>query len=262
MISNGLLEVQLDPLVSFISAEPAPDSISGDFLYWSFEGLYPTYSGKVLLFLQMPGVEFLGKYISLSTVMTLSGQDGGLNTLVATGFRSQINCSVDPNDKLVDPNIPGYDNYTLFGDTLDYTIRFQNTGTDTAFTIRIEDFLDAHLNWSSLRIVGGSHDFSARLDLQSGRLVFTFKDILLPDSTTNEQASHGYVRYRIRHLEGLPENTWVANTASIFFDYNPPILTNTVYNILVSQYPLLLEFTPPFAMAKLMGASRCYSLFL
>ena len=75
--------------------------------------------------------------------------------------------------------------------------------------------------------------------------MFTFDNILLPDSSVNEMASHGYVRYQIQHRDGLPEETYVQNTAGIYFDFNPPVITNTVENILVSQYPLLLISTPP-----------------
>lgn len=245
VIADGYIELELDTLVSIVEINPAPDSISGNFLYWYFEDLNPTYSGQIFMILQMPGVEHLGEEISLVSSIYLTSDDGSQYTIFGHGYRSTINCSYDPNDKLVEPSFPNHDNYTLFGDTLDYTVRFQNTGTDTAFTVRIEDYLDPNLDWSSLRIQGASHDYEVTLDQRSGRLLFVFNNILLPDSTTNEVASHGFVRFHLLHKEDLPELTYIRNSSNIYFDFNTPVETNTVYNILVSEYPLLIELTPP-----------------
>jgi len=66
---------------------------------------------------------------------------------------------------------------------------------------------------------------------------FSFKNILLPDSTTNEPLSHGFVSYKINPKIGLTENTTIENTASIYFDFNPPIVTNTIQNVMVSELP-------------------------
>lgn len=243
--ASGYISFELDSLTSLVSANPAPDSISGGILYWFYEDLFPTYFGQIHLTLQMPGVEHIGEYLSFSTTMSMVSEDGSLQYNATSGYRPQVNCAYDPNDKLVEPNIPDFENYTLFGDTLHYTIRFQNTGTDTAFTVRLEDVLDKNLDWSSLQVTGASHAFKTKLDMRSGKLTFTFENILLPDSTTNEVESHGYIRYLIQHKENLPENTWISNTASIFFDFNPPIITNTVYNLMVSEYPLLIRRKNP-----------------
>ncbi|MEM8529087.1 MAG: T9SS type A sorting domain-containing protein, partial [Bacteroidota bacterium] len=70
-----------------------------------------------------------------------------------------------------------------------------------------------------------------------GLVEFTFKNILLPDSTTNEPLSHGFVTFEIAPNEGLDENTSIENTADIFFDFNPPITTNTTENVFVSELP-------------------------
>ena len=82
-----------------------------------------------------------------------------------------------------------------------------------------------------MRIEGASHPYEVSLDLESGRVEFIFDNILLPDSTTNEIESQGFIKYRINHKEDLVNNTFIENTASIYFDSNPPIVTNTVYNI-------------------------------
>ena len=98
--------------------------------------------------------------------------------------------------------------------------------------------LDPNLDWSSFEAITASHPFNTELR-PNGKVSFYFNDILLPDSTTNEPESHGFVQYRISPKDGLEENTLIANEASIFFDFNPPIITNTVVNVMVSQYPLI-----------------------
>lgn len=239
------IQLVMDPLATFLNAVPAPDSIAGGYAFWTFEDVPPTYYGQVLLNFQIAGAEFIGQWITIPVNITATTYDGSSQANYFYGFRSQINCAVDPNDKLVEPDLPEYDNYTLFGDTLDYKIRFQNTGTDTAFVVLIEDFLDPSLDWNSLRVIGTSHPYEILIDQNTGRTLFTFQNILLPDSSTNEIASHGYVHYQIRHRDGLPEYTYIINSAGIYFDYNTPVITNTVENILVSEYPVFLAGIPP-----------------
>ncbi len=50
---------------------------------------------------------------------------------------------------------------------------------------------------------------------------------MLLDSNLNEPASHGYVKFRIKHRPNIPLSTDIHNRAAIYFDYNPPIFTNT-----------------------------------
>ncbi|MCB0641398.1 MAG: T9SS type A sorting domain-containing protein, partial [Phaeodactylibacter sp.] len=74
------------------------------------------------------------------------------------------------------------------------------------------------------------HDFFTELNLNEGIVNFYFPDILLPDSNANEPASHGHIIYRIRPKTGLTEGTRIENSADIYFDFNPPIQTNTTYS--------------------------------
>ena len=134
--------------------------------------------------------------------------------------------SFDPNDIQVFPKGYGPQGIVESGTTLDYLIRFQNTGTDTAFTVEIINPLPPQLNLSSLNPLGSSHDYNLTI-LEDNILSFRFDNILLPDSTTNLQASQGFVRYRIDHVEDLPPGTNFGNRAGIYFDFNDPIFTNT-----------------------------------
>jgi uncharacterized repeat protein (TIGR01451 family) len=110
-------------------------------------------------------------------------------------------------------------------DDLEYRIRFQNTGNDTAFTIVVVDTLSDLLNPATFRITGNSHPFI--YELNGNVVTFTFPNIELPDSTTNLAGSIGYIRFMIDQEEGNPAYYQIDNFADIYFDFNPPIRTNT-----------------------------------
>ncbi|MFH2143027.1 MAG: hypothetical protein ABIJ97_11425, partial [Bacteroidota bacterium] len=142
----------------------------------------------------------------------------------------QILGSYDPNDKSVSPEGFTANNYIMPGASLDYVIRFQNTGSDTAFTVVVVDTLSAYLDISTFQAGISSHPYT--LDVRGqGRpvLLFQFFNINLPDSTTNEALSHGFVKFKIALYDTLVNGTVVENTANIYFDYNIPVITNTTF---------------------------------
>lgn len=146
-----------------------------------------------------------------------------------------ITNSFDPNDKQVNPIGLGQTGVISPADSLlTYAIRFQNTGTDTAFTVVVRDTLDKQVyDLGSIEPLMSSHPY--RLDLEQGHiLVFTFNPILLPDSSTSQQGSSGYAVFRIRLRAGLPSGTAIQNRAAIYFDYNQPVITNTAGNTLLA----------------------------
>jgi uncharacterized repeat protein (TIGR01451 family) len=142
-------------------------------------------------------------------------------------LRQTVIGSYDPNDKWVNHDTLSPSQVTQ-AEYLNYRIRFQNTGTDTAFTVAVRDTLDQNLDWGSLQIINASHNYS--LSTRGGNaLEWRFENILLPDSNTNEPQSHGYIFYRIKPKTNLALNDSIANTAAIYFDFNPPVITNTAY---------------------------------
>ena len=150
------------------------------------------------------------------------------NPFRATSCR-EVTSSFDPNAKEAIPRGIGPEHLIEPEWPLDYTIYFQNTGNDTAFTVVLRDTLSPHLDLSSLRVQGGSHPFSWQLR-PNRELVFTFENILLPDSTTNLEGSQGHVSYRIRPLPEAAPGSLIQNSAAIYFDFNEPIFTNTVFH--------------------------------
>ena len=142
--------------------------------------------------------------------------------------------SFDPNDKNVFPNGFGEEDYIKNNQTLDFKIRFQNTGTDTAFRVVIEDLISPNLDLSTIRRTNYSH---RNIMTVTDRLVsFTFDNILLVDSLKNEPESHGFVSFSIDMLPNLEDGVEIKNNADIFFDFNEPIRTNTTHLEIGSEF--------------------------
>ena len=72
----------------------------------------------------------------------------------------------------------GAEHYILPNTDIQYTIRFQNTGTDTAFRVVILDTLAKALDPASITPGPASHPYSWRLE-DEGVLRFTFNPIAL-----------------------------------------------------------------------------------
>ncbi len=162
------------------------------------------------------------------------GNPGPFSSVLCMPVRN----SYDPNDKQALPLGFGEEHIIRPGTPLDYTIRFQNTGNDTAFAVVLRDTLSPRFDLTRITPIGSSHRFEYAL-IGDGVLHFHFPGILLPDSATNPEGSQGYVQFRVYPKAGLPLGTVVENRAAIYFDFNPPIITNTVVRkyqgFLVSQ---------------------------
>lgn len=149
--------------------------------------------------------------------------------------------SYDPNDKLAYPTGEGDDHLILPNTELLYTIRFQNTGTDTAFRVVIRDTLSDRLNLSTLQPLASSHPY--RWGFEDQTLVFSFYDIALPDSTTNPEASQGFIQFKVRQRPNLPAGTYIGSSASIYFDFNAPVQTNVAFHTVADFIELINEAT-------------------
>ncbi len=135
--------------------------------------------------------------------------------------------SYDPNDKLAFPQGIGHQRFIENTTELDYQIRFQNTGTAPAFEVVLRDTLSPFLDPETLRPGASSHPYD--FALENGNVaVFTFSAINLPPLTAGEEASQGWVKFRIAQTPGNQPGTQVENEASIYFDQNPPIVTPIV----------------------------------
>ncbi len=145
-------------------------------------------------------------------------------------YTSIVAGSFDPNNKEVAPRGTGPQGYIYRSDSvLTYTIHFQNTGTWPAQKVVIIDTLSANLDLSSLKPGYATHAYKATAS-EGGVLQFTFDNINLPDSNSDKLGSMGLATYTVKMKKNLPIGTEIRNSASIYFDYNAPVQTNTTLN--------------------------------
>ncbi len=136
----------------------------------------------------------------------------------------------DPNIKVATPEGWGDGNWIEPDWAIDYTIHFQNTGTDLARTVILRDTLSPHLDLSSFRPGPASHAHEWTI-LPDRQLIVTFPEIMLPDSNSNEAASHGLFSYQIAPLADVAPLSVIDNRVGIYFDFNPPVLTDFTTHI-------------------------------
>jgi uncharacterized repeat protein (TIGR01451 family) len=163
-------------------------------------------------------------------------------------YRTPIFSSYDPNDKLVSPGVPDALNLTdIDKKWLTYTVRFQNDGNFSAKDVYIIDEMDENLDLNSLTIVEHSHPMTVnQIELEDGTaLKFNFNDIYLDYSSNDLEASQGHVKFMVKAKDDIALETIVSNGAAIYFDQNPPIITNTVQNKFMELHDLALRIEPP-----------------
>ena len=230
--ANGTITCTFDPSLIFQNASAQPVSNINNSLVFSFSNLEWMEDRSIEICFLVPTDAVLG------TTLQHSGQivPGNATDLYlpdnSFGLRQTVIGSYDPNVKEVEPAGLGAQGY-IPSDVrfLEYTIHFQNTGTDTAFTVLVTDSISPLLDIARFQMLAASHQY--RLDLYDNRVLrWTFPDIQLPDSTTNEQRSHGFVKFSMALNADLPPGTSIQNQADIYFDFNQPVRTNTVVNTL------------------------------
>jgi uncharacterized repeat protein (TIGR01451 family) len=226
---TGSLVYTKDSRLTYQTASQAPTSQAGNTITWNFTNIKPNESFTIYAEMLLSAGATLGD--SLTNILAVLPSLGDQTPIDNQDtLKSIIVGSFDPNDKLVSPSGAGINgNIPISNQPLEYTVRFQNTGTDTAFNIIIQDSLDLDFDWSSLKIMASSHEVTAAIR-SNNKIKFTFDNILLPHKAASEPKSHGFVKYSIQPKVGLVAGTKFHNTANIYFDYNAPIVTNTTVN--------------------------------
>ena len=145
-------------------------------------------------------------------------------------YCEQIIESYEPNNTNIMLRGVGDEHRITASQELEYKINFQNVDTTAAFKLVIIDTIDTDfLNINTLKLGVSSHDYTA--EIKDGNvLIFTFENIFLADSETNEPDSHGFVMFKISQKTGNQKNDVIKNRAAIYFNYNQPIITNTAFN--------------------------------
>ncbi|MEO1448119.1 MAG: PKD domain-containing protein [Bacteroidota bacterium] len=246
--AGGTLTLTHDGLIDFITATPSEDSYDAttDVVTWTVPTLQPGQLASFNASGSLPAGVALGTPVSTLAQIDPISLDVTPNDNVDTCDAIVVG-SFDPNDKLVSPAGEGDNGDEVlienFDGKLRYTVRFQNTGTDTAFYVVIRDQLDPDLDPSSFVALGSSHPYALTIE-DNNTLVFSFNNINLPDSARDLEGSNGHVQFQLSTVDEPTVGASYENTAAIYFDFNAPIITNTVVTTLtnsVSIDPELLQ---------------------
>jgi len=243
-ITNATVQLQLDSFYNIDSIIEVSliDSITTETnsLWWNIDTLRAGQGQSFRVWVKLDTTLVDGDQLySTLTVDHTCGQLKEIRQVVRTGY--------DPNDKaLLTTSTRDSDNIMRSDSVLDYRIRFQNTGNDTTFRVVILDTISELLDVRTFEPGPASHDYTWRIT--EGRAVeFVFDPIVLPQQSVDDDGSQGFVTYSIARIPSLELGDSILNKASIYFDFNSPILTNTVN----SEYirPVLIDS---------MSASICF----
>lgn len=156
----------------------------------------------------------------------------------------EASSSYDPNEKQGFPMGFGPAHFIRANDEIKYQIRFQNTGNDTAYTVSVLEPIPTGLDPASIIPGTASHPFTFA-KTANGEMLFLFNNINLPDSLANPLGSNGFLTYTARPMEGLPAGYVISGAAEIYFDFNPPILTNTVFHTIAENFIVVDAYDVP-----------------
>lgn len=223
-----------DNILLYESANNTPVTMQAGKLQFSVPDLAPheNLSFKIT-FNVPPDPNLTGSLVLVEAILDAPYTDANNQNNAAKSIVTITN-SYDPNDKTAITVAAPYDVMPVADKSLQYRIRFQNTGNDTAFTVVVVDTLSDRLDWSTFKTISASHPY--RLQVQDpGIFIWKFDPILLPDSNRNEAASHGYILFSIKAKPNVFIGEVLHNMAAIYFDFNTPVLTNTTHTKVVRK---------------------------
>jgi hypothetical protein len=245
--TSPVLNFTYSDVLSFASASIPPSTTTSSSAGWVLPAISPFESGEMIITVDVDPSALSGEEIVGLVVMEPVDSDQVPSNNSASS-EVLATASYDPNDITVDRDTLLHEELTTT-DPLDYLIRFQNTGNDTAFNISVWNTFPTNVDRSSFQFVDASHDVVLDYDNETGTMKFRFYNIQLPDSNVNELASHGFVRYRIQPLSTLLVGDSILSQAAIYFDFNEPVITNTAYTVITTNIGMEEIGTANFQMA-------------
>jgi uncharacterized repeat protein (TIGR01451 family) len=237
-ITNGTIEFFMDNALNLLNVSeleqnwwqynPATPVITATGFTYNFNDLLPYQTRRLRVKMSVPTLPTvsLGQLVTNSaTIEILPGEISALNN--SSSITQTIVGSYDPNDITEKHGEEIVHSTFTTDDYLTYTIRFENTGTANAINIRVEDVLDDQLDETTLKMVDASHEYS--LERVGKNLEWNFYAIQLPPSEEDgdSQVGHGYITFKVKPFPGYQIGDVIPNTAEIYFDFNPAIITNT-----------------------------------
>lgn len=225
--TNVVLDLYYDPILTYSDCTIDPDLAEAGHLQWVIADMAAFSAFDVVPMFMVPAdAGLIGTVLTSDATITLDSPDSNTDNDSDQASRT-ITGSYDPNDKLVETSTrQSASIYYLGEDTyVDYTIRFQNTGTGPAYNVYLLDTISPLLDLTTFSILAASHGHEASLD-DPRVLRFDFANIMLPDSGSDMAGSQGFISFRLRPVNNLAIGQQLVNAADIYFDFNEPIRTN------------------------------------
>ncbi len=227
---SGIVEYKYRAGMTLVSSTISPLTHVGNKISFSLGSLAPGASGTIYVVMKTPMSFTLGS-IKCDTAIILPVSGDIVPTNNSSYECDSVVASWDPNDKTPNPKGIGPDgNIPPTTSEIGYLIRFENEGNWRTYRVRVEDEIDPSFDINSLMIGDASHAY--RLVRKDNKLNWYFDDIELTPKSVNPDKSHGYIQYTLQLKPGLSLGTQLMNTAYIYFDANPAIITNTTKNTL------------------------------
>ncbi|WP_298224691.1 T9SS type A sorting domain-containing protein [Flavobacterium sp.] len=226
IIPSGTVSFNCGAAVSILSTAPTATTSTATNFTYDFTNLLPFESRYINVTMQVPTIPTvaLGDLVANSASIIPTAAD--IHPLDNTSHLTQtIVGSYDPNDKVESHGHDILRSSFTSDDYFTYTIQFENTGTANAVNVRVNDVLDAQLDESSIKVIDASHAYV--LDRVGSNLNFKFEAIDLPPSISGTDTGKGYVVFQVKPKPGFAIGDIIPNTANIYFDFNPAIVTNT-----------------------------------
>ncbi|MCF8451256.1 MAG: T9SS type A sorting domain-containing protein [Taibaiella sp.] len=211
------------------ATSPAPSSAAGTTMTWNLSAMAPDATRTIVVYLTRPST--LGTPLmagdTASYTVSVSPATGDIvpSDNVYTKLDT-VRAAYDPNDIAVTP-----EGYILPCTQLQYKVRFENTGNDTAHNVYVLDTLSDNLDPSTLQVDIASHPMNVTVINDGVRNIakFDFPNIKLLD-TSNRALNNGMFIFKIKARTVLADGTTIPNRVGIYFDYNPVVMTNSVTN--------------------------------
>ncbi|MBL0013893.1 MAG: T9SS type A sorting domain-containing protein [Flavobacterium sp.] len=235
-IAAGTLTFIKDDTLTITANSQAGTATSSNGFSYNFTNLQPFEVRTMIVSMQVPPIPVVNLGQLLTNSASIMPLDGDVVPENNSSTLSEIVIgSYDPNDKTESHGDKILTSSFGATDYLYYTIRFENTGTASAINVRINDVLDSKLDETSIKMVSASHDYV--LDRVDSNLSWRFDNIQLPPSVADQNIGKGYVTFKVKPKSGYSTGDIIPNTAGIFFDFNPVIVTNTF----LTEFVALLE---------------------
>ncbi|MDC3029964.1 T9SS type A sorting domain-containing protein, partial [Flavobacteriales bacterium] len=264
-INNVNLNLWLDSLyeVSDYSgfAEENGNNISWNFNLDFYPFIYSGYELRLFVDVAIPGGPI--NHIFIDSARVTPSQINLVELNSTNNFISTQNtllCSYDPNDKRLFPKQCFYEE----SDSLEFIVRFQNTGNYPAETVRLIDTLDLEkLDIMSFKVIGASHDYTWSLK-EPSILEVVFDNIMLVDSSMSFIESQGFFKYKISLRDSISNYEPSSSSTYIYFDFNEPIITNSpeinFYSNLEASVEIINDSSSQSAHLNIISVTTPYSI--